>query len=84
MTQDLGKVPLSHATTDAAALFAAVGDGAAFAFEDPATSETVLTNPATGGAARLEPEPDYDPNWAFLAAGYNLETNADLIPFYDS
>ena len=83
VTQDVGAVSVAPATTNAAAWFAAVGDGAALAFEDPATDETVVTNPATGGAARLAPEPDYDPNWAFLAAGYNVETNADLLPFYD-
>ena len=83
VTQDVGAVSVAPATTNAAAWFAAVGDGAALAFEDPATDETVVTNPATGGAARLAPEPDYDPNWALLAAGYNVETNADLLPFYD-
>ena len=83
VTQDVGAVSVAPSTTNAAAWFSAVGSGAALAFEDPATDETVVTNPATGGAARLAPEPDYDPNWAFLAAGYNVETNADLLPFYD-
>lgn len=83
VTQDVGAVSVAPATTNAAAWFAAVGSGAALAFEDPATDETVVTNPVTGGAARLAPEPDYDPDWAFLAAGYNVETNADLLPFYD-
>ena len=83
VTQEIGAVTVAPATTNAAAWFAAVGDGAAFAFEDPATDETVVTNPATGGAARLASEPDYDPNWALRAAGYNVETNADLLPFYD-
>ena len=83
VTQDVGAVSVAPSTTNAAAWFAAVGDGAALAFEDPATDETVVTNPATGGAARLAPEPDYDPNWALIAAGYNVETNADLLPFYD-
>jgi len=83
VTQNVGAVSVAPATTNAAVWFAAVGDGESFAFEDPATDETVLTNPATGGAARLAPEPDYDPNWALIAAGYNVETNADLLPFYD-
>ncbi len=83
VTQDIGAVSVAPADPAAAAWFAAVGSGAAFAFEDPATDETVVTNSATGGAARLAPEPDYDPNWALLAAGYNVETNADLLPFYD-
>ena len=83
VTQDVGAVSVAPATTNGAAWFAAVGSGAALAFEDPATDETVVTNPATGGAARLAPEPDYDPNWALIAAGYNVETNADLLPFYD-
>ena len=83
VTQDVGAVSVAPATTNAAAWFSAVGSGPALAFEDPATDETVVTNPATGGAARLAPEPDYDPDWAFLAAGYNVETNADLLPFYD-
>ncbi len=60
VTQDVGAVSVAPATTNAAAWFAAVGDGAALAFEDPATDETVVTNPVTGGAARLAPEPDYD------------------------
>ena len=83
VTQDLGAAVVEPADASASAWFSAVGEGAAFAFEDPATDETVVTNPATGGAARLAPEQDYDPNWAFLAAGYNVETNADLLPFYD-
>ena len=83
VTQELGAVSVAPATTNDAAWFSAVGSGAALAFEDPATDETVVTNPATGGAARLAPEPDYDPDWALLAAGYNVETNADLLPFYD-
>jgi len=83
VTQDVGAVSVAPATTNAAAWFSAVGSGAALAFEDPATDETVVTNPATGSAARIAPEPDYDPDWAFLAAGYNVGTNADLLPFYD-
>ncbi|MBQ6245647.1 MAG: hypothetical protein IJK04_02185 [Kiritimatiellae bacterium] len=83
ITQEIGAVSVAPATTNDAAWFAVVGSGAAFAFEDPATDETVVTNPATGGAARLAPEPGYDPNWALLAAGYDVVTNADLLPFYD-
>ena len=74
---------VAPADADAAAWFAAVGSGAALAFEDPATDETVVTNPVTGGAARVAPEDGYDPIDFFLAAGYNVETNADLLPFYD-
>ena len=83
VTQDVGAVSVVPADPDAAAWFAAVGSGAAFAFEDPATSDTVLTNPVTGGASRLAAEPDYDPNGLFLDAGYDLEENAGLLPFYD-
>ena len=83
VTQDVGAVSVAPATTNAAAWFAAVGSGAALAFEDPATDETVVTNPVTGGAARVAPEDGYDPIDFFLAAGYNVETNADLLPFYD-
>ena len=83
VTQDVGAVSVAPADADAAAWFAAVGSGAALAFEDPATDETVVTNPVTGGAARVAPEDGYDPIDFFLAAGYNVETNADLLPFYD-
>jgi hypothetical protein len=83
VTQDLGAAVVEPADASASAWFSAVGEGAAFAFEDPATSDTVLTNPATGGASRLAAEPDYDPNGLFLDAGYDLDENADLLPFYD-
>ena len=83
VTQDLGAAVVEPADASASAWFSAVGEGAALAFEDPATSDTVLTNPATGGAARLAPEPGYDPDWALLAAGYDPDENADLLPFYD-
>ena len=82
-TQDLGSVSVAPADAASAAWFSAVGDGEAFAFEDPATSDTVLTNPASGGASRLAAEPDYDPNGLFLDTGYDPEENADLLPFYD-
>ena len=83
VTQDLGAAVVEPADASASAWFSAVGEGAAFAFEDPTTSDTVLTNPATGGASRLAAEPDYDPNGLFLDAGYDLDENADLLPFYD-
>ena len=83
VTQDLGAAVVEPADASTSAWFSAVGEGAAFAFEDPATSDTVLTNPATGGASRLAAEPDYDPNGLFLDAGYDLDENADLLPFYD-
>ena len=81
VTQDVGAVSVAPATTNAAAWFAAVGDGAALAFEDPATDETVVTNPATGGAARLAPEPDYDPNWALIALMVVI-TVSDVIKLF--
>ena len=83
VTQEIGTVSVVPATTNDAAWFAVVGDGDTLAFEDPATSDTVLTNPATGGAARLAPEPDYDPYVLFLDAGYDPDENAALLPFYD-
>lgn len=83
VTQDVGAVFFAPADPAAAAWFAAVGDGEAFAFEDPATDETVVTNPASGGAARVAPEDGYNPNFFFLVAGYDVVTNADLLPFYD-
>ena len=83
VTQDLDAVFVAPADPAAAGWFAAAGPGAAFAFEDSATGDTVLTNPVTGGASRLAPEPDREPNALFLDAGYDPEENADLLPFYD-
>ena len=71
VTQDLGAAVVEPADASASAWFSAVGEGAAFAFEDPTTSDTVLTNPATGGASRLAAEPDYDPNGLFLQPAYD-------------
>ena len=52
VTQEVGVVSLAPATTNDSAWFAPVGTGPAPAFEDAATRDTVLTNLATGGAAR--------------------------------
>ena len=82
-TQDVGMVSVSPLDARTATWFGAVGPGEAVAFEDSATADTVLTNPVSGGASRLPAEVGYDPFGIFSVAGYDFETNPDLLPFYD-
>ena len=84
VTQEVGEVVFDPATTNDAAWFAPVGTGPALAFEDAVTRDTVLTNPATGGAARLAPEENYDPDWiARQVDGLTDDQISEVAPFYD-
>lgn len=53
-------------------------------FEEPTTSDIVATNLESGGAARIEPEDDYDPMWVLDSLnGLDPDIRDRLIPFFD-